>query len=339
MLKLLNRPKPYPNESLEQYIFRLTNNNGYVIQNTARLIKNASGISMNALGGAHREELKVTIMNLTGHKDVLYLFDPRKFYYRYQIIFDYSRTKVCSHCLLENDYCYSHWHFRHTLVCEKHQCLLIDRCRSCSELFSKKTLVAMHCTSCKVDIRYKVNNDNLIISRIYKSFFSCEELAELSNKMGELKPYFELYQEKSYKLWSKTRAFPISGLVELVNEVIDIFYNKEQFIHSMNKYLCNEINGESIQTIPYRIHQFLYHDKYPLFTSTFAESLLTQSKRFPSAVILCNLVDRLYRIKSTTIYQLTGKESMGIIFLRTSAHAIYLGRLEDVLALCDYKYS
>ena len=344
MLKLLIRPKPFYTESLQQYILRLAKTNGYTHKKIAKLINKTDGVPIHTCKQDHRENLKTAIIKLTAHNEVQSLFDHKIWHEKYRKIFNYDRVKVCLQCLLINNHCYFHWHFRHTLTCHKHKSLLIDACQSCLEPLMECSLISMRCKLCGckllVDSYCKVTIDN----RIDDYFSSIEDLDGLYDKIDALKPYFELYQEKSYQLWAKNNSCSIKELVTLISGVLNIFNNKQLMITAFDKLIIDSQEVVSIVNATRRINRFLYHDKYPEFTSLFAEYLLLKKKFYPEMVIPRTFVERLYKVnvmkaKEMNMRYKSEGEELDIVFLWRAVHVISLEKLDDVLKISGYKFS
>ncbi|MEI6897636.1 MAG: TniQ family protein [Psychromonas sp.] len=335
MIKLLIRPKPHSDESLQQYILRLANKNGYRREGMVKLLKQTGHASLHLFKEAERDLLKNVVVKLTGHEEVAQLFDHKVFYNKCRIIFDYHRIKFCPLCLFDNKKWSLSWHYRHTLVCNKHKCLLVDRCSLCLEVFSEQSLILMRCTNCHADLVRGVNRHSLIPNQIDK-YYSCRSIAEVADKANALLPYFALYEEKSYELWSKKNLCSISELLQIINGVLNLFYNKEARVNAFKKMIACENEGLSIGQSVRKVERFLSHDRYPEFTCFFTESLFILSKLFPSRVISCIWMDRLYKTQIMKAQELgkgchSDASDQNLVFLNSGRHVIFCENLEYVL--------
>lgn len=344
MAKLLIRPVPFQEESLQQYILRLARSNGYTNKSAGELIKQVSGIPIHTYMITHREELKIKLVRITGHNEVQSLFDHKLWYKKYKKVFNYDRIKLCPLCLLENNHCHSYWHFRHALTCEKHKTLLIDTCWSCLRVLSEFSLTSMVCIFCGVEVLPKINRKVTFDNRVDNYFSPYNDLDGLCNKIDALKPYFELYQEKSYQLWAKNNSYSIKDRITLINSVLDIFNSKQLTIHAIDELMTKSKVCTSISIAILRVNVYLSHDKYPDFTRLFAERLLIISKFFPSMTIPPSLVERLYRInvakiKRTNIHSEPLYKELGMISLQSRRYVLFLHKLPILLKISGYKFS
>ncbi len=335
MIKLLIRPKPHSDESLQQYIFRLASSNGYRREDLIKLLKQAGHASLHLFKEAERDLLRNVVMKLTGHEEVAQLFDHKVFYNKCRTVFDYHRIKFCPMCLFDNKRGSLSWHFRHSLVCNKHKCLLVDRCNSCLEVFLERSLILMRCTNCHADLVSGVNHHSLIPNQIDK-YYSCGSIAEIVDKTNALLPYFALYQEKSYELWSKKNLCSISELIQIINGVLNLYYNKKARIIAFKKMIACGDEGLSIGQSVRRVERFLSHDRHPEFTCFFTESLFILSDFFPSRVISCIWIDRLYKTQIMKVQELgkgchSDENDQNLVFLNSGRHVIFCKNLEYAL--------
>ena len=208
------------------------------------------------------------------------------------------------------------------------------------------SLISMRCKlcGCKLLVDSYSNCKVTIENRIDDYFSSIEDLDGLYDKIDALKPYFELYQEKSYQLWAKNNSCSIKDLVTLISGVLNIFNNKQLIITAFDKLIIDSQEVVSIVNATRRINRFLYHDKYPEFTSLFAEYLLLKKKSYPEMVIPRTFVERLYKVnvmkaKEMNMRYKSEGEELDIVFLWGTVHVISLEKLDDVLKISGYKFS
>ena len=344
MTKLLIRPVPFQEESLQQYILRLARSNGYTNKSAGELIKQVSGIPIHTYMIVHREELKRKLMKMTGHNEVQSLFDHKFWYKKYKKVFNYDRIKLCPLCLLENNHCYSYWHFRHALTCEKHKILLIDTCWTCLRVLSEFSLTSMVCVFCGVDVLPKINRKITFDNRVNNYFSPFSDLDGLCNKIDALKPYFELYQEKSYQLWAKNNSYSIKERITLINAVLDVFNSEQLTTHTIDEFMNKNKDCASISIAIQKIYAFLSHDTHPIFTRLFAERLLVMSKLFPLMLITSTVVDRLYKVnviktKEINIHSRLEYKELGMVFRRRDICVIKMEKLPALLKISGYKFN
>ncbi len=174
---LLNRPKPYPDETLTSWLWRLAKHNyadspaWFSPDLRSTWPATAAKSSVNGL----RDDVALeTIATLTGHsvthiyQHTLHRFAnilmlPSQSFQEHRDRFGtaltflptrvskdfYSRSfSWCPRCLAEARYVRLHWHFPVVACCKIHHCWLLERCPQCQRVVVERDVIYGECEQC-----------------------------------------------------------------------------------------------------------------------------------------------------------------------------------------------
>ena len=294
---LLIRPVPLFQESLLQYACRLARVNHYSYGELMKLIRSLSDVPLE-YSASGRKNFRNLIIQLTGHNEVEELLDPHFFNWKFPIVFDLSRTKICTFCLIEDDRAYYNWHYRHNLICNIHQVFLIDRCRFCSKIFSNSVLISKRCSSCKASLSVSDSHISYTMTfKIDKYFLSLDSFGLVNSKINELEPYFEILKDGSFAALWKKNQYHIHDQVFFLNTVIAFYFDKILIEQHVETLIFNSESEQLPDVLPKKIKHYLNPDKFIIFTRRVQALLLKLSDKAPDFQVRLEWFEKIFQIK------------------------------------------
>jgi len=148
--RLLIRPKVNPEESLQSYLIRLAQANGYKYSAFSSAIT-ANSKPHRSFKADDRRIIQSLIAQISD-PNAIELTDVWECASYNKNLFDYTRTKICLDCYNDKEILPPRWRLRNYLCCSQHKVLLIDCCSKCEEKFEEDTFVKGYCLSCELPI-------------------------------------------------------------------------------------------------------------------------------------------------------------------------------------------
>jgi hypothetical protein len=144
---LLSRLRPVREESLQSYILRLCEKNGWKISAFKSYLKLVAA-SMDSKKDTDRKKIINYLIGSTKQQEIFNLVDIRSFANTHKDHFDLSKIKYCPKCFSEKIILLPVWSIRHNLVCTIHNELLIECCSKCNCKFDEETFSMKRCSNC-----------------------------------------------------------------------------------------------------------------------------------------------------------------------------------------------
>ena len=187
-LKLLIRPSPLTDESLESYLLRLCQANCYehvgvliaaIVNSFPKLNDTFSGViptdlhSINVCHANHtsakRYRALMELVTLTGNdvaliQDLILFRSPQLFSQKHQAVIRQGKliprlflreqaVPVCPDCLIANSYIRQLWHYKTYHVCHIHKKLLVKTCPECHAIIDYQKAFDIALCKCGCDLR------------------------------------------------------------------------------------------------------------------------------------------------------------------------------------------
>ena len=217
-MRLLGRPQPYIDESLESYMIRLSDDNGYdTYQTFSRLVWLWLEENDPDAGGAFPQQLdllnvyhadRTSNLRVRALRLIESLIDVQKSsllklaIMHSAVKFSGSRVAVfrdgidiprcflstnfipiCPHCLEEALYIRQQWHYLPYVACHKHKCQLVSHCPECGVALNYQQLENIRFCQCGFDLRFaqakECSQEQLAVSKLIVEQESIDEYSIL----------------------------------------------------------------------------------------------------------------------------------------------------------------
>ncbi|WP_160063695.1 TniQ family protein [Psychromonas sp. L1A2] len=340
MSKFLIRSKPYKEESLQQYLLRIAKVNGYTIKALNSFIIKKTGFSYRQINAKGRESLKQQLFTMTGHIEVMELFDHRQWSKEFKLIFDSVRLKICPQCLGEYRHCFSEWHYLHNLVCMQHKVFLVEQCNKCQRVLTDDSLLLDACLGCGFKLHEMSNGDCALpyfygnISLISAKELHQKKLAEILKFTSNLIPYYKMLLVNSAFLWRREGRGNIHNHVKLLAQVILFHFNPKQVEYAFVEIIDDSQEQYSLSKSLGSIYWDIIQPKYSHIRNAFRQVFTLICKEFPDMYITLEFLDKLFYFNLLNIKEHKREE---LVFFLHQRPVLYLRDVEYFLGRVNSK--
>jgi hypothetical protein len=332
--KFLIRSKPYNEESLQQYLLRIAKVNGYTIKALNSFIIKKTGFSYRQINAKGRELLKQQLFTMTGHIEVMELFDHRLRSKEFKAIFDSARLKICPQCLGEYGHCFSQWHYLHNLICMQHKVYLVEFCDKCQRILTDESIVLGACLGCGLKLHYMSNgectlpyfygNNSLITAKELQQ----KELADILGFTNNLIPYYKLLSVNSIFLWRREGRGNIHNHAKQLAQVILFHSNLKQVEDAFVDVIDASQEQSNISKSLGGIYWDLIQPKYSHIRNSFRQALAQICNEFPDMYITMKFLAELFDFNLLNVSE-NNREKL-VVFLHQRP-VLYLRNVDHFL--------
>lgn len=335
---LLIRPKPIADESFIGYLFRLANANGLTYESLSLLVRSrAAPIKSYSIDDRHT--IKRLFVQLTGHSNVVTLFDPWEFYLGYKKLFDYQRIKFCPYCFAESNFYRAEWHSRYKFSCEKHKRYLIDVCSSCSKEVVANSIISGSCISCGTRLEQmhslaeKPMHFNILEVIASETSRGINMVKHKSFATG-LEPFMYLADPLHFERWNKKRDASIYMLAALISESLNLLFNIDDAKAVMMRLCCN---GMGLLVISNgKFSRFLRSNDCLEIKNVFKSVVDDYAAKYKDETIRLHFVSLLYNIDLNLILDEIDGSNIQLV-RKQGGKVLRLGDLHSLLQRLNVK--
>ncbi len=334
MPKFLIRSKPYKEEALQQYLLRVAKVNGYSIKALNYFIFQRTGFSYRNNSVESRELISQLLFTMTGHKEVLDLFDQRLWSKGFKSLFDNTRLKICPQCLSEYGHCFSEWYYLHNLVCMQHKVYLVEQCDKCHRVFTDASFVSGECLGCGYALHamdnhecllpYFYGNDSLIAS----TELSQKKLAKILEFTKNLAPYYRLYSLDGARSWMKKGVGNIHKHAKILAQVISFQSSPKQITNAFVGIIYASQELYSISKSLGSMYLLIIQPRYLDFRHAFRQAFFHICKEFPNMYISMKFLAEVFGFNVLNINENQRKKLVVVLHQRS---VLYLKNVEPFL--------
>jgi hypothetical protein len=332
--KFLIRSKPYKEEALQQYLLRIAKVNGYTIKALNSFIIKHTGFSYRQNNAEGRESLKQLLFTMTGHTEVMGLFDQRQWSKGNKLIFDSTRLKICPRCLSEYGHCFSQWYYLHNLICMQHKIFLVELCDKCQRVLTDDSLVLDACLGCGLKLHdmsngvctlpYFYGNNSLITAKELQQ----KELAVILEFTSNLIPYYKLLLANSTFLWRREGRGNIHNHAKLLAQVILFHSNLKLVEDAFIEVIDASQEQHSISKSLGSIYGDIIQSKYSHIRNAFRQAFTHICKEFPDMYITMKFLAKLFKFSLLNVSE--NKRKKLVVFLHQRP-VLYLRNVDHFL--------
>jgi len=298
--KLLIRLAPKSHETFFSYVYRLCRVNGLTFEAFSFLVKREVGLQLMSSKLEDRQSIKVTISKIVNGKFNLKVFNERDFKQEFPELFEYQKIKICPVCFEEEQVINFKWPFKHYLVCETHNVLLVDRCGACNKLFDKKALINHKCSYCKnvlCPVPPKTAQVDSLTSFIgcFKPSVEHSELSTLQRNVRKLYPYGMLLFSDSYRNWLNSKNTRVDKLHEIQIRLISFYNDKSRVYQEIYRYI-ETTPGNIAEKFEEYYYSNLRGSHYIEFKADLLTVLFMHSDSFTEFKVTLNWLEKIFDI-------------------------------------------
>lgn len=258
-LKLLKYPKPYINESLANYIYRLSEANStkfiYVLEYFG--INKIYNISMNTINKINEKDILERISADTNNTyEEINLLTINNYYVdklsRRETYFKGQASYFCPECLKEKHYHQIHWVLNKGGICTKHNIGLINKCDECNSMITVRDVVSGMCNKCNKILKEISSSENItepIYFKQYMKYFTNYKLIQDKEYAESVIKRYHFYYSfclRNLKILKKINDFSSYFDRDDCSTAIIIFLeylmeNPNELINKISKCLHNNL--------------------------------------------------------------------------------------------------
>lgn len=228
---MLIQPLIYDDESIEGYLIRLVQMNGYKeIDSMFKInyyFKSYIEEIRKRLNYGYLSYLPYDLAEMLIESPIVNRNNNRKVLSNKELLIGHGKkyypvTRYCPYCLLESKYHRIGWSIIPEIICKKHNCFLLHNCPSCKAEISFITLVSGHCSECSRSICNKE------VLKLDLTFISLNPNIVENSFMEEGKSVYLNHSQKVYRLkkWLMFSLLKNCSLVDNDEFNIDLTYKK-----------------------------------------------------------------------------------------------------------------
>lgn len=302
MSKLLNRPYPKENETLDGYICRLAAHN-YMTKSDLlaglKLPYKAKSFKI-----SDRNSIVSVLSAATGLSFVDKLFDKRRHHNKYKHLFEYQSQKFCKECMISSNYVRSFWDFENYAVCHYHGLPLIVSCICCSNALSTECVVNRSCRYCGELIlpsdsaKCEIDPVSARIGKAISQPLNDIEnaLSLISHELNDIEPYFRLLLGGKFKPANELRKKSAGEFARLQGKAHSLKLDDSSSIELLAQHLSGVASSKGLPSALSKFKDVIDNSEDYKFSTVIKQVLVSGQATLSNKYVMTALVAKLWKV-------------------------------------------